>query len=143
MDCKNCSIINICKIYDIVKSYSQYADINITQCQMKQNNNVEDKTKQQIPANPFNKKIPRDFTSASNEANKIREQEYKETIKEKTQLKIIPVEEYKSEHITCPNCNGETTDDDLKVCSKCNKTVCSNCCVEDPETHNIVCEQCF
>ena len=131
-DCNNCSVKEICTIYNNIKKYAVYADISITNCTKfnhSSQHSISNIEAQIQPVLTSTIKQYKDFSSAS------KEEEYKSTpqkekieIPEGLDIKILgesPVTD--SIFIECPSCKGRTTDDDLNLCTKCKEIVCSGC----------------
>lgn len=56
---------------------------------------------------------------------------------------LNPVEEIPSIIVTCVSCEGTTYDDDINICSKCEKPICSGCGTYDSLTFKHYCTECW
>ena len=113
----------ICKTYDNVRNIL-HAQIDINECdfyskyQLSSNNNIIKNNNQD------NMKLLREQRLFSSNA-------INNNIKQKN----------KSKYINCPNCNGVTVEEDIKLCSNCNKRVCSSC--STIFNGQVLCDECF
>lgn len=125
MLCKNCNLKEICKTYDFIKKVD-HANIVINDCKYNKYQSSElDKTIKNISnsTNAENRKQ----TSKS-----IPSFELDEEFNKKRQERIFSVNNIsepkkKSKYISCSNCGATTVEDDIKLCSQCNKRICSAC----------------
>ena len=56
---------------------------------------------------------------------------------------LNPVEEIPNLIVTCKTCKGTTYDDDINICSKCEKPTCSLCGNYDPASRCNFCNECW
>jgi hypothetical protein len=148
--CRKCSIKEVCKLYDFAKSSMHLAEINISSCTIKPEENRSESGRVGPPtiavAEPsfpamnvqeFRMPEPlKEYKNFQSESNSLRhkgEDKKEKVLKvdlDEANIKIIgesPVTE--SIFVECPTCKGKTVDDDLNICQEegCNKIVCSNC----------------
>jgi protein-arginine kinase activator protein McsA len=116
MICKSCNIRHICITYDFIVN-QKHAEIEVKSC----NYNSSPKAFSDFVDNlePINKDKKINNPNYMGQAR----QDLKDLEK---QLNPQP-EKPEPVKVTCPSCEGTTYDDDLMVCKKCGKIVCSNC----------------
>jgi hypothetical protein len=112
MICKLCNLKEICKTYDLIKSID-YADIEVNTCDFNDNTITMHERHKEMPVNPkvvaqYQGKAKPDLKDLEKQINNVPD-------------KPEPVK------VECPSCKGTTYDDDIRICSKCGKKICSNC----------------
>lgn len=126
MLCKSCNLKMICKTYDNVRNIL-HAQIDINECdfyskyQLISNNNII-KNKNQDNIKQLREQRLFSSNAINNKNNNI-------------------TQNNKSKYINCPNCNGVTVEEDIKLCSNCNKRVCSSC--STIFNGQVLCDECF
>ncbi len=135
MICTNCKLKKICKNYDYLQKHDELV---VSSCKFR--------TEQEIILSPSfyeqHKKEKSDININDNTDNNISEF--------KPKPKLVKQKEYEQKLITCPTCKAKTFESDLKICSKCGKTVCSNCSTEssqvtvgDLKSLGVLCNECY
>ena len=133
MICTNCKLKKICKNYDYLQEHDELV---VSSCKFR--------TEQEITLSPLfyeqHKKEKSDININDNTDNNISE----------FKPKLVKQKEPEQKLITCPTCKAKTFESDLKTCSKCGKTVCSNCSTEssqvtigDLESLGVLCNECY
>ena len=112
MICKSCKIREVCKTYDFIKNI-EHADITINRCDFDLNLHIPE----HLPQFNNNKRNV-DVVQSKGPRPDLRAIE--------KQVLNIP-DKPDPVRVTCPTCGGETYDDDIHICTKCGKKVCSNC----------------
>lgn len=131
MLCKNCKLKEICKTYDFIRNID-HAAINISDCKYNEYSFNSDKKTSTI------KEIEGMETNIANEIKKRRE---KRIFGNTNNIQKKQDKKKNTEYINCPTCNAVTVSDDIKLCSKCNKRVCSACSTE--ANGQIFCDECW
>ena len=128
MICKNCNLKEICKLYDYLGK-QMYAEVKITSCKF----NPETLTvKERYMQAPINDKAVANSNYMGQAKPDLRDAEKK--------ILNIP-EKPEPIKVTCETCQGITYDDDIKICTKCGKIVCSNC--GTAVDGKILCKECW
>ena len=133
MLCRKCNLKYICKTYDFLIN-AKHEDINIDSCDIFQNKKESQKNWPENNLQNQKKNAIEEIQEIRNSRkNKIFNQ-LDSSIDKSDKLK-------KSKIIKCPTCNATTTEDDIYLCEKCSKRVCSCCSVEHNGTH--ICDDCW
>ena len=146
--CNECSIKEICSIYNEIKKYLHIATINVDNCSHR--SYIGNKYKEHnsnINATPIiedkhiNKRTDKITELSNKNSNKKLQQKTKDLSKNKAKPKLIakPLEL----NTTCPTCNGKTFEGDIGTCMECGTTICSCCATIDSNTKKILCSKCW
>lgn len=125
MSCKKCKLNIICKVYSFMKEQS-FLEYSINNCSF------------------FTEKL-NTFPSFSNSRKNDTEDSFKRILNKpdlrKMEEDMNLVKKPILKKINCPTCKGITYEDDIKICLKCGKKVCSNC--GTVYNKNIYCNECW
>jgi hypothetical protein len=119
----------------------KYADISLTNCQIKNERIVASHTPPAFNPQNYQNQQPleirphRDFREESNKARVEQE-----TTQKKSKLKVVPSDQ--KVETECPHCKATTDINDLSICSSCGETICSSCGMESAD-HKKYCEPCW
>lgn len=128
MICKNCNLKEICKTYDF-KVNQTYAELIISSCKYNNKAPVIDERDKEMPVNS-NAVVNTNYMGQA-----------KPDLRD-AEKKILNIPEKPSPiKVTCETCKGITYDDDIKLCTKCGKVVCSNC--GTAVDGKILCKECW
>lgn len=132
MICTNCKLKKICKNYDYLQEHNELV---VSSCKFR--------TEQEVTLSPLfyeQHKKEKSDTNINDDINNISE----------FKPKLVKQKEPEQKLTTCPTCKAKTFESDLKTCSKCGKTVCSNCSTEssqvttgDLKSLGVLCNKCY
>ena len=136
MICTNCKLKKICKNYDYLQEHDELV---VSSCKFR--------TEQEITLSPsFYKQHQIEKSDININSNTTNNDNNVSEFKPK----IVKQEKPKQKLTTCPTCKAKTFESDLKTCSKCGKTICSNCSTESNQvtTNNleslgVLCDECY
>ena len=128
MICKSCNLKEICKTYEF-KVNQTHAELVVSSCKYNDGS---------ITINERYKEMPINENAVAN-LNYMGQA--KPDLKDAEKMILNIPDKPEPIKVQCPTCEGVTYDDDLKVCTKCGKVVCSNCgtAVEG----KLLCKECW
>lgn len=134
MICTSCPIIEICKTYEFITK-QLHAEITITAC--KYNNSIN--FQNQLSPTYNNSAVHTKEDTRTNNPNYMGQAKPDLRDLEKA-IKNEP-EKPEPQKVNCITCGGLTYDDDINICYKCGKPVCSNCGTS--ADGHMYCESCW
>lgn len=157
MICDDCNKSDVCKHYDYLKEYN---GLKLKECSYKTYNyNINNNINTNNIYKRIDKPITTTYTNQTNSNNLDTNTLFRENISNKIQeinnSKLTDKEKNKdfkivktpTELVECPSCGEKVYEDDLSVCDKCNKTICSACGTQsfdcNEETLKNVCDTCW
>lgn len=146
--CNKCTNREICLVYDNIKNYLTFANINITECQHFICSNTS-KTEDETAISKINSELTRSdvrernldlINELSNKNRLIKENSKVTTSKPKP--KINTAQPIKLDYV-CLGCGATTFSDDGAKCDNCGKDICSCCATIDGDTQELYCPDCW
>lgn len=126
--CKNCSNTDICRIFEFINQQKSIANIDVTSC--KKNNSDAIKIVERVL--PVNQDVSNYIAKMRPNLNNDAESDINIQVKEASEERI---------EMECRTCKGKIYLEDVNVCAKCGKDICT-CCATSYNGSDY-CEECW